>query len=91
MLILKNEEEKYSSLNVQDEELDRSITEEGLILKEVINFLFQFLWLPFRMSYVMSRMQCVYEICEKLIASGRNISSPPQYCHEFGGVWPCHS
>jgi hypothetical protein len=40
MLILKNEGEKYSSLNVQDEELDRNITEEELNLKEVMNNFF---------------------------------------------------
>jgi hypothetical protein len=37
MLILKNEEERHSSLNVQDEELDRNIAEEELNLKEVMN------------------------------------------------------
>lgn len=39
MLLLNNEEEKYSSLNVQDEELDISITQEELNLKEVLKFL----------------------------------------------------
>jgi hypothetical protein len=39
MLILKNEEEKHSTLNVQDEELDKSITEEELNLKEVMKFI----------------------------------------------------
>jgi hypothetical protein len=73
MLILKNEEEKYSLLNVQDEESDRHITEEELNLKEVLIPPPQFLRLPFRMRYVMSRVQCVDEICEKLVASGRNI------------------
>ncbi|XP_023702685.1 ankycorbin isoform X2 [Cryptotermes secundus] len=34
MLILKSEGEKYSSLNIQDEELDRNITEEELNLSE---------------------------------------------------------
>jgi hypothetical protein len=38
MLILKNEEEKCSSLNIQDEELDRNMTEEELNLKEVMKF-----------------------------------------------------
>lgn len=39
MLILNNEEEKYCSLNAQDEELDISITQEELNLKEVLKFL----------------------------------------------------
>jgi hypothetical protein len=44
MLILKNEEERYSSLNVQDGELDRDITEEEFNFKEVMNtFFLQFL------------------------------------------------
>jgi hypothetical protein len=39
MLILKNEEEKHSTLSVQDEELDKSITEEELNWKEVMKFI----------------------------------------------------
>jgi uncharacterized protein YdcH (DUF465 family) len=42
MLILKNEETRYSSLNVQNEELDRNITEDELNLKEVTNMFFFF-------------------------------------------------
>lgn len=86
MLILKNEEEKYSALRVQDEELDRNITEEELNLKEVMIFFFQFLCLPIRISYVKSRVQCVYEICEKLIASGRYIEFTTTILSLFGGV-----
>jgi hypothetical protein len=42
MLILKQEEEKYSALKLKDEELQYSITEEELKLKEVMQIL-QFL------------------------------------------------
>lgn len=42
MLILKQEEEKYSALKLKDEELQHNITEEELILKEVMQIL-QFL------------------------------------------------
>ena len=42
MLILKQEEEKYSALKLKDEELQRSITEEEPKLKEVMQIL-QFL------------------------------------------------
>jgi hypothetical protein len=37
MLVMKNEEERYSSLNVQDGELDKSITEEEFNFNEVMN------------------------------------------------------
>jgi hypothetical protein len=44
MLVLKNAKERYPSLNVQDGELDRDITEEEFNLKEVMNTFFsQFL------------------------------------------------
>ena len=39
MLILKQEEEKYSALKLKDEELQHSITEEELKLKEVMQIL----------------------------------------------------
>jgi len=39
MLILKQEEEKYSAMKLKDEELQRSITEEELKLKEVMQIL----------------------------------------------------
>jgi len=39
MLILKEEEEKYSALKLKDEELQHSIKEEELKLKEVIQIL----------------------------------------------------
>jgi hypothetical protein len=42
MLILRQEEEKYSALKLKDEELECSITEEELKLKEVMQIL-QFL------------------------------------------------
>jgi len=42
MLILKQEEEKYSALKLKDEELQHSITEEELKLKTVMQIL-QFL------------------------------------------------
>ena len=42
MLILKQEEEKYSALKLKDEELQHSITKEELKLKEVMQIL-QFL------------------------------------------------
>jgi hypothetical protein len=42
MLILKQGEEKYSTLKLKDEELQHSITEEELKLKEVMH-IFQFL------------------------------------------------
>jgi hypothetical protein len=42
MLILKEEEGKYSTLKLKDEELEHSITEEELKLKEVMHIL-QFL------------------------------------------------
>ncbi|XP_021942021.1 coiled-coil domain-containing protein 186-like isoform X2 [Zootermopsis nevadensis] len=41
MLLLNNEEEKYSSLNVQDEELDISITQEELNLKEKLGHAYE--------------------------------------------------
>jgi hypothetical protein len=42
MLVLKQEEEKYSALKLKDEELQHSITEEELKLKEVMEII-QFL------------------------------------------------
>jgi len=39
MLILKQAEEKYSAMKLKDEELQRSITEEELKLKEVMQIL----------------------------------------------------
>jgi len=42
MLILKQEEEKYSVLKLKNEELQHSITQEELKLKEVMQ-IFQFL------------------------------------------------